>query len=1083
MKFLRVIRPIGYDFLKTLGSNLLTYQKIRFYSDMTRPIKYLNVAEKNDAAKNIALHLSRGTSRRREGLSQYNKIYEFEAEVMGQNCEMVMTSVSGHLLGLEFVSSYKSWQSCNPLTLFEAPVFKYCPENYEKIKRTLEREIRSCQGLIIWTDCDREGENIGFEIIEVCTAIKNNLRIFRAKFSEITAVSARRALHNLEQPNKNISDAVDVRQELDLRIGAAFTRFQTLRLQKVFPRKLADNLVSYGSCQFPTLGFVVERYRAVESFVPETFWKIKVNHTMNNLSVDFAWDRVRLFDQQACQVLHDICTENPTATVTNVKTKPKSKWRPLPLDTVELEKLASRKLKINAKETMKLAEKLYTQGFISYPRTETNEFPKEMNLRQLVEHHTGDPNWGEFAQRILDNGGPRPRQGNKSDKAHPPIHPTKYSNNLSGNEQRLYEFIVRSFLACCSADAQGQETVVTTDIAGEGFSASGLMITERNYLDVYPYDRWSAKEIHVYETGQSFEPTSIDLVDGSTSPPNLLTEADLIALMEKHGIGTDATHAEHIETIKNRSYVALADAIHFVPGLLGMGLVEGYDAMGLTISKPHLRAQLEADLKAICEGRKQPAQVLAEQIAIYKEVYIKVTAEAQKIDAALAERLSERPAEYTPSVENMPSMPAVLMCPKCSADMVARQKKSNADEWYISCTSFPKCKNAIWFQQSIVKSIQVLTETCATCGPNYKKVKFEWRNNSLSHMYPPPYVACIGGCDTTFLEYLNINLSSVKNIPRTQDSQSNGTSSTNTTIEINNFPNSNSTIIRNTYSSSIPNSNSSARNTNNVRNTNPASVRNTNPADVGNTNPASVRNTNPAAVRNTNTNMPVPRANPVNRMPTPSSSNDDNNVTCGCNKTAILLTVRKENENFGKKFYRCPLGLANGGCDFFLWAPESASTVQQTPNFETPPATNSRPNSQTSEHTRGWGLAPSHTENFPPNDDNVMCECRQPCRKITVQKEGPNKGRLFYGCPKPFNQRCNFFQWANSENSSGASWGSGEQTGGGYRGGGGGSRGGGGGSRGGRGGSRGGGGGSRGGARRCTICKQAGHTRVRCPNQ
>ncbi|CAH2106244.1 unnamed protein product [Euphydryas editha] len=182
-------------------------------------MKYLNVAEKNDAAKNIALHLSRGTSRKREGFSQYNKIYEFEAEVMGQKSEMVMTSVSGHLLTMDFVSAYKSWQSCNPLSLFDAPVYKYCPENYDKIKKTLEREVRSCQGLIIWTDCDREGENIGFEIIEVCKAVKSSIKIFRAKFSEITSVSVRRALQTLTQPNKNISDAVDVRQELDLRIG------------------------------------------------------------------------------------------------------------------------------------------------------------------------------------------------------------------------------------------------------------------------------------------------------------------------------------------------------------------------------------------------------------------------------------------------------------------------------------------------------------------------------------------------------------------------------------------------------------------------------------------------------------------------------------------------------------------------------------------------------------------------------------------------------------------------------------------------------------------------------------------------
>lgn len=69
------------------------------------------------------------------------------------------------------------------------------------------------------------------------------------------------------------------------------------------------------------------------------------------------------------------------------------------------------------------------------------------------------------------------------------------------------------------------------------FVTSGLMIIARNYLDVYPYDKWNAKEIHVYQNGQTFEPTLIEMVDGETSPPNLLTEADLIALMEKHGIG------------------------------------------------------------------------------------------------------------------------------------------------------------------------------------------------------------------------------------------------------------------------------------------------------------------------------------------------------------------------------------------------------------------------------------------------------------------------------------------------------------------------------------------------------------------
>lgn len=97
----------------------------------------------------------------------------------------------------------------------------------------------------------------------------------------------------------------------------------------------------------------------------------------------------------------------------------------------ELEKQGSRKLHLNAKETMRIAERLYTQGFISYPRTETNIFPKEFNLVALVEQQTNNQTWGNFARGLLETG-ITPRQGKKSDQAHPPIHPTKYADNLQG---------------------------------------------------------------------------------------------------------------------------------------------------------------------------------------------------------------------------------------------------------------------------------------------------------------------------------------------------------------------------------------------------------------------------------------------------------------------------------------------------------------------------------------------------------------------------------------------------------------------------------------------------------------------------
>ncbi|XP_061740244.1 DNA topoisomerase 3-alpha [Nerophis ophidion] len=916
--------------------------------------RVLCVAEKNDAAKGISDIMSNGTFRRREGLSKFNKIYEYEYNLFGQNVTITMTSVSGHLLGFEFRAPFQKWHSCNPVLLFEADVEKYCPDGMINIKRTLEKEVRQCQALIIWTDCDREGENIGFEIINVCKAVKQNLQLFRAKFSEITPNSIRRACETLSDPDINISDAVDVRQELDLRIGASFTRFQTLRLQKIFPQSLANQLISYGSCQFPTLGFVVERFKAIQAFIPETFYKIKVLHVVEEDTVEFGWKRNRLFNHTACLVLYQICMEDPTATVTSITSKPKSKWRPLPLDTVELEKLASRKLRISAKETMKLAEKLYTQGYISYPRTETNIFPASLALAPLVEQHVPSPDWGSFAQRVLDQpGGPNPRQGKNSDQAHPPIHPTKYTHTLQGNEGRVYEFIVRHFLACVSQDALGQETIVDIDIAQEKFFTSGLMIIARNYLDVYPYDKWSAKVIPVYDQGFQFQPSAIEMVDGQTSPPQLLSEADLISLMEKHGIGTDATHADHIETIKSRMYVGLTADQRFLPGELGMGLVEGYNAMGYEMSKPHLRAELEADLKLVSDGRKDKWSVLQHHIQKYKAVFIESVRKAKKLDEALSSYLG--PAQEIPEDEQQDlEIPVpVRKCPHCGRDMVLKRKREGNSK-YLSCVGFPACKTAVWFPDTVLE-VSRDDSICSTCQPRpVHMLKLRFRRGSLPAMMPLEFVGCIGGCDETLREVLDLKYLMSGAGGRGEDPRP-GTSRT-----------------------------SSAR--------------------------APISNPRPSAPPSALSWPPQPRPPPGGSSISAQNNNDV--IVCNCGQDAILLTVRKDGPNQGRQFYKCN----SGTCNFFLWADEPSHQGTQHsrgPPPPPPPRISQPPRPSLGFRNAAWGDGGGRPEG---GSVGVMCNCNEAAVKRTVMKDGPNKGRTFHVCGKPREQQCNFFQWAD-ENS------------------------------------------------------------------
>ena len=126
-----------------------------------------------------------------------------------------------------------------------------------------------------------------------------------------------------------------------------------------------------------------------------------MTHKIEKLSVEFNWARNRLFDKPCTQALLTLCQADGQVTVKNVQQKPKNKWRPQPMDTIELEKTGSRKLRLSAKTIMTIAEKLYTQGYISYPRTETNQFSKEINLRALVELQTPHPDWGDFAGRVV----------------------------------------------------------------------------------------------------------------------------------------------------------------------------------------------------------------------------------------------------------------------------------------------------------------------------------------------------------------------------------------------------------------------------------------------------------------------------------------------------------------------------------------------------------------------------------------------------------------------------------------------------------------------------------------------------------
>ncbi|TFY54110.1 hypothetical protein EVJ58_g9055 [Rhodofomes roseus] len=580
------------------------------------------------------------TVEQRQSGNTYIRNYDFDYPQA--NAAFTVTAVSGHMLEHDFSFQYSKWTSCDPFELFEAPIIAEVRKDATTIAQNLKNEARKAHQIMIWTDCDREGEHIGWEIVKECRKAKPNVTVTRARFSAIIPQQIHNAAQNPIALDMAQVNAVEARILLDLRIGAAMSRLQTLNLQRRFEDyDLTEGVISYGPCQFPTLGFVVSRYNQVKAFRPETFWYIFLSVSRQNSEGEdeetvFTWRRGHLFDFDVAMAIYEHVLDSPVARVTEVKSKDTKKWKPLPLTTVDLQKAGSRLLRMSPKKVLDIAEKLYQQGFLSYPRTETDRFDAQFDFMTLIEKQTVDPAWGDFATRLQNGGFNRPRQGRKDDKAHPPIHPTAHAGNLVGDEKRVYEYITRRFLACCSMDALGWETTVELLYGDEEFYATGLRVRERNYLDVFIYDKWSDKELPHFERDEEFAPAVCLLKDGQTTKPHLLTEADLVTLMDKNGIGTDATIAQHIETIVKRNYVheKMQGSIKYlIPSALGIGLVEGYDSIGFerSLSRPQLRRETERRMLNICEGTMTKNDMLVQSIEQYKEMYMRARAEFERL--------------------------------------------------------------------------------------------------------------------------------------------------------------------------------------------------------------------------------------------------------------------------------------------------------------------------------------------------------------------------------------------------------------------------------------------------------------------
>jgi DNA topoisomerase IA len=543
--------------------------------------------------------------------------------------DVMVTSVRGHILDSEFSEEY-GWRRCDPLELFDVREFRDEVRDARAI-RELRKLFRGADVLMIATDNDSEGELIGAEILKIWREARGDAPYKRMRFNSTDLGELRRAWQSLEDYlNWGWVMKAIFRQRFDLIAGAAFTRLLTLSTRKHYRNV---RLISWGSCQAPTLWFIVKRELERINFKPKPFWTIKAT-LETGLGKRFEAESDRFWDHDEAQRAFEKASSAGYALVEKFDESIAEVARPTPIRTDDLLRDLSRITGQSAAKILQVAENLYAEGYISYPRTDTNKYRPGFDFEQPLRAAAQ----GLGVKPPLAR--PSPRQGNLDDGAHTPIYPiAPYTGSGLGLE--VWRYVAKRFLAnAFYTDAVKRLRSAELSIAGVKLRAPGSELVEPGFFEVYEYFRPEDSPIPELVVGERLKIVSLRLHEGKTKPPDRLTEAELLKLMEEYGIGTDATRASFPQLIRERGY-AVKEKGTFKPTPLGMKLIGVLESIDPRLVTPETRRRIEELMSRIERGE-----------ITYEEALEKATLEYKGLFKKLVEKIDEKAAELASAISS-----------------------------------------------------------------------------------------------------------------------------------------------------------------------------------------------------------------------------------------------------------------------------------------------------------------------------------------------------------------------------------------------------------------------------------------------
>ncbi|MDD5331205.1 MAG: DNA topoisomerase I [Candidatus Nanoarchaeia archaeon] len=642
------------------------------------------IAEKPSAALKIASALAEGKVK----TNKSGKVSYYE--ITRNKNKILIGSAVGHLyvIGEEKKNLYKypvfdiEWKAS----------FENKKTNFTKAYADVLKKIcKEADEFIIATDFDVEGEVIGLNIVRFIAKKKDAERM---KFSTLTKDEL---IDSYEHRMKTLSwgqaHAGEARHMLDWIYGMNLSRALTSSIKT---SSGMFKILSSGRVQGPALKILVDREREIMKFKPVPYWEL----WLKAKELEAIHEKDKFWDEKEVKKTFEK-VDKKDGNIKSIEAKQFDQLPPNPFDLTSLQMEAYKVFKISPKDTLDIAQELYTSSYISYPRTSSNQLPPSIGYKKIIQLLGKQGEYSKICEDLLKKNKLYPHNGNKTDPAHPAIYPTgEIPGNLKDRSFKIYDLIVKRTLASFGEKAVRETVTLKIDVNNEIFVTSGTRTIERGWHEIYgKYTMLKDVELPTFKKGDIIKVKKFEILSKETQPPKRYTPASIIKELEKKGLGTKSTRANIIDNLYERDYLK-EKAIQVTT--LGLRVVDALEKYAPSILDEKLTRHFEEEMEDIRNNKKDVDSVFNEA----KEVLTDILEDFKKKEKEIGKELSEA------HVETRDESSIVGKCNLCDGDLRIMYSKKNKS-YFIACSNYPKCTNTFSLPKyCLVKPAGKVCENC-----------------------------------------------------------------------------------------------------------------------------------------------------------------------------------------------------------------------------------------------------------------------------------------------------------------------------------------------------------------------------------